>query len=77
MRPLIVAALLLATAHLEARADQAPAMTPLPMSTAEAPQQCCRMCQEGRPCGDGCISANKQCTKPQGCACAAGGQADG
>jgi hypothetical protein len=72
MRPLIVAALLLAAAHLDARADQATLMTkPLPMSTAEAPQQCCRMCKKGKPCGDGCISAERQCKKEQGCACSA------
>ena len=70
MRLLILAALLLAIPHLEARADQAPAVT-LPMSTAQAPQQCCRMCKKGQPCGDGCISATKQCKKEQGCACSA------
>jgi hypothetical protein len=46
--------LLVAAPLLEARADQAAAMTrALPMSTAtaEAPAQCCRMCQKGQPCG--------------------------
>jgi hypothetical protein len=57
---------------IDARADQAPLMTkPLPMSIAEAPQQCCRMCKKGKPCGDGCISAEGQCKKDQGCACSA------
>jgi hypothetical protein len=69
---ILAAALLLASTHLEARADQTPLMTrPLPIATAQAPQQCCRMCQKGQPCGDGCISANRQCTKAPCCACSA------
>ena len=42
----------------------------LPMSTAtaEAPAQCCRVCQRGQACGDACISAARQCTKAPGCA---------
>jgi hypothetical protein len=72
MRRLILATLLLWMApHLDARADQTPVMAPLPMSTAQTPLQCCRMCQKGQPCGDGCISAEKQCKKDQGCACSA------
>jgi hypothetical protein len=43
------------------------------MSTAQAPQQCCRMCKKGKPCGDGCISAERQCKKEQGCACSTAG----
>jgi hypothetical protein len=70
MRRLILAAALLAIPHLEARADQAPAMT-RPLSTAEAPAQCCRICRKGHACGDACISATKQCKKEQGCACSA------
>jgi hypothetical protein len=76
---------------LEARADQAlpmstaeaPAQAPavtraLPTATAEAPAQCCRICKKGKPCGDGCISAERQCKKDEGCACAAAGiQEDG
>jgi hypothetical protein len=79
MRYLILAAaLLLAIPHLEARADQTPAMTrALPMSTAEAPQQCCSVCQKGKSCGDGCISVERQCRRVSGCACAAGGEVDG
>jgi hypothetical protein len=64
--------LLVMVPGIDARADQAPLMTkPLPMSTAEAPQQCCRMCKKGKPYGDGCISAERQCKKDQGCACSA------
>jgi hypothetical protein len=64
-------ALFLVTApHAIARADQAPAVT-RPLSTAEAPAQCCRICRKGQPCGDACISSTKQCKKEQGCACSA------
>ena len=67
-----LALLLVTVPQIDAHADQAPAMTPLPTSTTEAPAQCCRMCQKGKPCGDGCISAERQCKKESGCACAAG-----
>jgi hypothetical protein len=51
---------------------QGPAMTGAPpTATAEAPAQCCRICKKGKPCGDGCISAERQCKKEQGCACSA------
>jgi hypothetical protein len=64
-------ALLVATApYTVARSDQAPTLT-LPLSTAETPAQCCRICRKGQPCGDACISATKQCKKDQGCACSA------
>ena len=67
-----LALLLVAAPLLEAHADQAPLMTrALPMSTAQTAPQCCRMCQKGKPCGDGCISAERQCKKDQGCACSA------
>ena len=64
-----LALLLVTVPRLDARADQAPVVAPL--STAQAPQQCCRVCRKGQPCGDGCISAEKQCKKDQGCACSA------
>ena len=67
---LALALLLVTVPQLDARADQAPAMTRA-LSTAEAPAQCCRICRKGHPCGDGCISATKQCKKEQGCACPA------
>ena len=75
VQAMTVALLLVTVPHLDARADQAPAMT-RPLSTTEAPT-CCRMCQKGQACGDACISATNQCKKDQGCACAAGGKADG
>ena len=30
---------------------------------------CCTHCTSGCPCGDGCISCAKRCSKPPGCAC--------
>lgn len=33
---------------------------------------CCRVCREGKPCGDSCIAVDKECTKGSGCACATG-----
>ncbi|MBF0315104.1 MAG: cell envelope integrity protein TolA [Oligoflexia bacterium] len=30
---------------------------------------CCRYCSKGKACGDGCISINKMCRRPRGCAC--------
>jgi hypothetical protein len=62
--------LLVTVSHLDARANEEPAIT-RPVSTSQVPRQCCRMCQKGQPCGDACISATRQCTKEQGCACSA------
>jgi hypothetical protein len=68
----VALALLLVTAPMvKSHADQGPVIAPLPMSIAQAPAQCCRICRKGQPCGDGCISATKQCRKEQGCACSA------
>jgi hypothetical protein len=41
----------------------------LPVLTADTPKQCCRTCKKGKPCGNGCISQERQCTKKPGCAC--------
>ena len=30
---------------------------------------CCRVCNEGKPCGDICIAENLPCDIPPGCAC--------
>jgi hypothetical protein len=32
-------------------------------------EQCCRLCDKGRACGNSCISADKNCHKGRGCAC--------
>jgi len=33
------------------------------------PRACCKICRKGKACGDSCISSNKVCHKPPGCAC--------
>jgi hypothetical protein len=43
-----VALLLVSAPYALARADQANVVAPLPMSTAQAPQQCCRVCRKGQ-----------------------------
>ena len=30
---------------------------------------CCKTCKKGKACGDSCISRDKKCHKPKGCAC--------
>lgn len=30
---------------------------------------CCKVCSKGKACGDSCISRDKECHKPPGCAC--------
>lgn len=30
---------------------------------------CCKVCSEGKACGDTCIAANQTCSTPAGCAC--------
>lgn len=41
----------------------------LPAAPAPAPAECCRTCRAGKPCGDTCIAAHLECTRPPGCAC--------
>jgi hypothetical protein len=43
--------------------DTAPPMLEL------APRECCKVCHKGKACGDSCISRDKDCNKPPGCAC--------
>ncbi len=32
-------------------------------------QHCCKMCRQGRACGNSCIGPSRVCTRPPGCAC--------
>jgi hypothetical protein len=32
-------------------------------------QACCKICRQGKACGDTCISRNDECHVPPGCAC--------
>jgi hypothetical protein len=43
-------------------------VSPVEESTQENPL-CCKTCKSGKACGDSCISADKICSKPPGCAC--------
>ncbi|WP_323019869.1 hypothetical protein [Pararhodobacter sp.] len=33
------------------------------------PASCCRVCHQGYACGNSCISRNRRCHQPPGCAC--------
>jgi len=42
----------------------------LSTSTALEPSSyCCKVCSKGKACGDSCISRDKECHTPPGCAC--------
>ena len=43
------------------------------LTAADTPKQCCRVCKKGKPCGNGCISQERKCTKEPGCACSGSG----
>jgi len=47
--------------------DTAAAEAPRPVTSPS----CCRVCSTGKPCGNSCISRDKQCHQPPGCACGA------
>jgi hypothetical protein len=34
-----------------------------------AADECCRVCHKGKACGNSCISREKSCHQPPGCAC--------
>lgn len=36
---------------------------------ASAQGYCCKVCKKGKACGDSCIAADNNCSKPPGCAC--------
>lgn len=33
------------------------------------PNSCCKICKEGKPCGDSCINKSDTCHQGAGCAC--------
>ena len=45
-----------------------PAATPLCDGYYRA-GACCKICRQGKACGNSCISADKVCHQPPGCAC--------
>ena len=48
--------------------DSFPASADPPSSPAWS-SVCCRVCEEGKACGDTCIAAEETCTEAEGCAC--------
>ena len=48
-----------------------PLLTPLAQTQTTPPtvRVCCKICRKGKACGNSCISRQKRCTKPPGCAC--------
>lgn len=38
-------------------------------STGPSGGKCCRVCKEGKPCGDTCIARTSTCRTSGGCAC--------
>lgn len=40
-----------------------------PMCGTAYAQACCKICKAGKACGDSCISRDKNCHQPPGCAC--------
>ena len=45
------------------------ALEPSAQAVETAPRECCKICKAGKACGDSCISRDKKCNKPPGCAC--------
>lgn len=43
--------------------------TPLVTACKDSTGTCCRVCREGKPCGDTCIARDRQCNTSGGCAC--------
>jgi hypothetical protein len=52
-------------------ASSAPLVTACDVSPTDtgSGSGCCRVCKEGKACGDSCIAKNRTCTKGSGCAC--------
>ncbi|HEY0038543.1 MAG TPA: hypothetical protein VGB66_17730 [Longimicrobium sp.] len=52
-------------------ASSAPLVTACDLSPTDpgSGSSCCKVCKEGKACGDSCIARNRTCTKGSGCAC--------
>ncbi|MDF1791697.1 MAG: hypothetical protein P1U88_07305 [Thalassobaculaceae bacterium] len=46
----------------------AAAQTPIPVQIEQI-AACCKICRKGKACGNSCISRDKSCHRPPGCAC--------
>ena len=58
------------TPHPEPTSTPSVKKAPTP-TAAPTRKVCCKYCKKGKPCGDSCISLDKTCHKPPGCACKA------
>ena len=45
------------------------AETSTTLQDAQSEPVCCRICLQGKACGDSCIAAELTCQSPPGCAC--------
>ena len=51
------------------QANPTPQAQPLAQGQCIPASQCCKICSNGKACGDSCISASYTCRKGRGCAC--------
>jgi len=62
-----------ATASLGSGAESAAASgsswVPASGTPAAEPMACCKVCKQGKACGNSCIAQDKNCHQPPGCAC--------
>jgi hypothetical protein len=58
-----------ATANLGGEASAGAWDPRVPAADTAAGAGCCRICTQGKACGNSCISREKQCHQPPGCAC--------
>lgn len=52
-----------------ALAAMVPVGAAAPLCGAAFAQACCKICKAGKACGNSCISRDKKCHQPPGCAC--------
>ena len=63
-----VIAALFAGSLLGMAAPRAPLSAPEPRSCVPA-EECCKVCDKGKACGNSCIRESNTCHKGRGCAC--------
>lgn len=62
-------AVLLATVLVTAGAPVCGPILSGSSSSLAAQRRCCKVCKQGKACGDTCIAKSKKCSKTTGCAC--------
>lgn len=61
-----------ATASLGSNAQPSPSSArgpELASDSSATPMACCKVCSQGKACGNSCIAKSKDCHQPPGCAC--------